>query len=58
MHSLVIVADTAGAQPREIYYRKSKVIAGVNIITNNFDIKIQERCFFVGSICFVQLKFS
>ena len=52
-------------QPGDINYRKSKVIAfvvnaGVNIITNNFGIQIneQERCFFVGSICFIQLKFS
>ena len=50
-------------QPMEINYRTFKVIAfventGVNIITNYFDILIQERCLFVGSICFIQLKFS
>ena len=34
------------------------VSAGVNITANNFYFQIQEKCFFVRSICFIQLNFS
>ena len=43
-----------GAEIAKISNRRKFLLYG---ITKNFDILIQERCFFVGSICFIQLKF-
>ena len=45
-------------QPWELNNRKSDVIvfvvnAGMNVTTNNFYIQIQERSFFVWSVCFI-----
>ena len=45
-------------QPWKINNRKSEVIAFVvnadmNVTANNFNIYIQERSFFVWSVCFI-----
>ena len=60
INSVLWESRNIATQPGEIYYRKSEVIAFVvndcvNITTNSFDVQIQERCFFVRSICLIEV---
>ena len=44
-------------QQGEMNYREAKVNSFVVNACLNIYLKIKERCFFVRSICFIQLKF-
>ena len=55
---MVVPRGNVTTQPWEINNRKSEVIAfavnaGMNVTANNFYILIQERSFFVWSVCFI-----